>query len=98
MSYSPNTSEVCGIRVKHKNNPYIFDQFIEELYKHNPADLTVVDEIIDSSTSEDAIDETKDTLTLLLEYVESMGVSPENKKPLNDLLTSIYKEASELDV
>ncbi len=84
--------------VKHKNNPYIFDQFIEELYKHNPADLTVVDEIIDSSTSEDAIDETKDTLTLLLEYVESMGVSPENKKPLNDLLTSIYKEASELDV
>lgn len=90
-------SKIAGMFVKvivqKKNNPYWFDQFFENLQKHNPADISVIESTIEDSNSEDvSIDEAKDTLTILKECVELLDVG-EHKNPLNDLLRDLYIEA-----
>jgi len=98
IDFSKYSGVYVKVVVRNKTNPYIFDQFLQELNKVSPADVSVLDEIIEQNETEDSIDETKDTLTLLVEYVECMNIEEGNKKPLIEVLTKLYKEANELDV
>jgi hypothetical protein len=84
--------------VENKNNQHLYEQFLEALYKENPSDVSVVDAVIESEADMDSIDESKDTLTLMIEYVEGMSISEENKKPLIDTLKEIYLESVNLNV
>lgn len=79
--------------VQKKNNPYWFDQYVEALQKHNPADLSVIESAFEDGISEDVdIDEAKDTLTILKECVDSLEIE-DHKNSLNDLLRDLYLEA-----
>jgi len=98
IDFSVYTETYVKVIVRNKTSPYIFDQFLQELQKNSPADVSVLDEVVDTSDTDDDIDETKDTLTLLVEYVDNMPIDDNKKKPLVNLLTKIYKEANELDV
>jgi hypothetical protein len=84
--------------IEQKSNQYLFDQFLEALYKENPADVTIVEAVVDSELNIDSVDETKDTLTLLVEYVENLTIMEENKKPLIELLKTLYMESMNIDV
>lgn len=86
------------IVIEQKTNQGLFDQFLESLYKENPADVSVVEAVVDSDTDSESIDETKDTLTLLIEYVDGLNIIEENKKPLIELLKSLYMESQSIDV
>jgi DNA repair exonuclease SbcCD nuclease subunit len=81
-----------------KNNQYIFDQFLEALYKENPADVSIVEPVIDFSVDSEAIDESKDTLTILVEYIEGLPIAKENKKPVIDLMKKVYLESLSVEV
>lgn len=79
--------------VQKKNNPYWFDQFVDALQKHNPADLSVIESAFEDGISDDVdIDQAKDTLTILKECVDSLEID-EHKNALNDLLRELYLEA-----
>ena len=53
---------------------------------------------MESNITDDKIDETKDTLTLLVDYIESLSLDEENKRPLVELMKSLYIESQNLEV
>jgi DNA repair exonuclease SbcCD nuclease subunit len=92
-----NFSQLTGMFVKvivqKKNNPYWFDQFLENIQKSNPCDVSVIESSFEELTGDDeTFDETKDTLTILKECVDTLEIGA-HKNQLNDLLRDLYIEA-----
>ncbi len=83
------------IIVERKDNPYWYDQFLDKVYASSPADVSIVDQTL-QSYSEEEIDSAKDTLTILKEHVSSLGIPQEDD--LNLLLSNLYNEALSLDI
>lgn len=91
--YSAISGCFVKVIVQTKNNPYGFDQFIENLQKFNPCDISVIDSSVDEMVlaSEGDTDVTKDTLTILKEVVS--GLETEHKTQLTNFLSELYIEA-----
>lgn len=91
--YSNISGKYVKVIVQKKDNPYEFDQFIENLQKFNPCDISIIDASFEESgTSVDVSDDVaKDTLTILREVVNCLDTTHKNK--LNDLLSELYVEA-----
>jgi len=90
----------CYVKVivEEKTNPYLFEQFLDKLYQQNPADLNVVDGYDDLDDEDpEAIDQAKDTLTILREYIHQIDVS-EDKNELITLMHELYSEAADIEV
>ena len=72
---------------------YIFDRFLDRLYKLNPADVNIIEDsysILDETG--DFNFEAEDTLTTLIKYVDDIETDlPKNK--LKDLMKVLYTEA-----
>lgn len=84
--------------VEKKTNTYIFDQFIEAVKNENPVEVSIIDAMYDTDLDDDSIDETKDTLTLLVECVQNSGMDDKDMIPLIDLLKNLFLEAQNIDV
>jgi len=79
--------------VINKDNPYWFDTFLDKVHAENPLHLQVVDDNKHMDFFDDSeIDDIEDTLTIVEKYVDSLEIQGK-KKPLNDLMTSLYDEA-----
>ena len=89
----------CYVKViiEKKTNQILFNQFLEAIGKENPADVSVIEEFVDSLSGE-SIDETKDTLTLLIEYVQGLNIYEDNKQPLIELLRRLYTASQNIEV
>lgn len=80
--------------VKEKNNPYLFDIFLEDLHKYNPLNIIIVEETADVLLEEiSAIDESQDTLTTLHQYLDSIKTKEVDMNKLKNVLSSLYHEA-----
>ena len=76
-----------------KKNPYLFDKFIDKLYRHNPTDVNIIEDaysILEESGNFDF--EAEDTLTTLLKYVGEMDLDVKKIK-LEELMRGLYIEA-----
>ena len=62
------------------------------VYKSNPADLKIIEDMADYTLIDDSIDETEDTLTVLENYVNDLELDCD-KKILNSLFSDLYGEA-----
>ena len=70
-----------------------FDAFLDKLHAASPLHLHVVDDHKHMDLMDDAdVENVEDTLTILNKYVESMDIQGK-KKPLTELMTSLYNEA-----
>ena len=79
--------------VHDKKNPYLFDKFIDKLYRHNPTDVNIIEDaygILEESGNFDF--EAEDTLTTLLKYVGEMDLDVKKIK-LEELMRGLYLEA-----
>lgn len=84
--------------VKNKENPYLFDLFIDALYKIGPIDLVVIEDMADVLNEElNDIDETEDTLTILSKYIDNVKTKDLDANKLKNLLSSLYDEAMSLE-
>jgi hypothetical protein len=84
--------------VKNKDNPYLFDLFIDALYKINPIDLVIIEDIADVLNEEiNDIDETEDTLTILSRYIDNVKTKDLDSNKLKNMLSSLYNEAMSLE-
>jgi len=83
--------------IKNKNNPYLFDMFIDRLEKINPADMQIVEDHLNLGLvdDEEIVDEAEDTLTIFRKYVNNMTMDI-NKEKLNKTISEVYAEALEL--
>jgi hypothetical protein len=96
--FSHYTNKYVKVIVQRKTNPYWFDQFMDGLYKENPADVSIIEASMDdSSTEEVSLEAGKDTLTFLTDYVNGMNVES-HKNELIEQLRTLYIEAVNLDI
>jgi DNA repair exonuclease SbcCD nuclease subunit len=80
--------------VLNKQNPYLFDNVIDNLYKTGVSDLGIVEDFTDSTLDDDQdlIDQAEDTMTILGRYIDSMPLDIETPK-LKSMMREIYIEA-----
>jgi len=87
-------SSYVKVVVLNKQNPYLFDNVIDNLYKAVPADISIVEDFTETITEEDEelIDQAEDTMTILGKYIDGLTVNVEPEK-LKTLMRELYVEA-----
>ena len=75
QDYSQYDGCYVKVIVVNKKNPFWFDSLIDNLYKVNTEDISVVENFdIEDFNTEDLIDEAEDTMTILSKYVNSLEI------------------------
>ena len=89
------SNKYVKVVVLNKNNPYLFDKFMEKLYNVNPVDVTIIEDTIDLTESgdDDIITQSEDTLTILNKFVDSVQEDNIDNNRLKGILHEIYVEA-----
>jgi DNA repair exonuclease SbcCD nuclease subunit len=87
------------IIVANKTNPFLFDMFLNNLYKVTPIDVSIVEDIIDltEGVEDDIITNAEDTLTILNKYVDNIELPDIDNTKLKGILKSLYVEALNLE-
>lgn len=79
--------------VKSRTQPATFEAVMESLYKVNPLDVDVIDDVVVNDDGEEVMPSLDvDTLHLMREYVDSLTINC-NKDDLNSYLQHLYHEA-----
>jgi DNA repair exonuclease SbcCD nuclease subunit len=92
--FSKYESRVVKVIIKNKDNPQLFDLYIEKLEAVNPLNIQVVQDHLhlDLEDDNDIVDEAEDTLTILDNYVENLDIK-NDRVDLQKLLRDLYSEA-----
>lgn len=82
------------IVVLNKQNPYLFDNVVDNLYKVGVSDISIVEDFTDNSIDDDKelIDQAEDTMTILGKYIDNLTLNVESDK-LKSIMREIYVEA-----
>lgn len=93
--FSNYTNRYVKVIVLHKNNPYAFDKFMENIYSYNPIDVTIIEDTIDLTETgdDDIITQSEDTLTILNKFVDAVQEDNIDNNRLKSILHEIYVEA-----
>ena len=93
VSFDHLTDTYVKLVVKNKDNPYLFDLFVDKVNASNPAHLQVVEDNfhLDLEGDDTIIDEAEDTITIINKYIDNLQLS--DSKPMNDLFYDLYHEA-----
>ena len=87
------------IVVLNKQNPYLFDNVIDKLYKAGAADIAVVEDFSYNSVEldEDMVNQAEDTMTILNKYIDGLTLNVEPVK-LKNIMKELYVESLNVDV
>jgi len=80
------------IVVDRKQNYQMFETLVDRLYNVGVHDVKIIETLVDADTQEDLEVSTKDTLTLLNDYIDEVEMSVE-KSDLKNLMRSLYIES-----
>ena len=93
MNYEKYKGKFTKVIVVNKDNPYWFDSMLDKLHEASPLHVSVVDDHKHMDLMDDSdIEGVEDTLTILEKYIDGLEIQGQ-KKPLLDLMTSLYNEA-----
>ena len=91
----------CYVKVVvlNKQNPFLFDHVIDNLYKAGVSDLSIVEDFTDVNVDldQDIIDQAEDTITILSKYIDNLTLDVEPEK-LKTLMRELYVEALNTEV
>lgn len=91
----------CYIKiiVVNKNNPYLFDSVVDNLYKADVADISIVEDFteLDVEDDDELINQAEDTMTILSRYIDGLTLNVESDK-LKKLMRELYVEALTTEV
>ena len=92
---SKYTNAYVKVVVINKTNPYLFDRFMENLYKVNPIDITIAEDFTDltEGVEDDMINQAEDTLTIINKYVDGITEDNIDNNKLKNVLKELYVEA-----
>ena len=92
---SKYTNTYVKVVVVNKTNPFLFDRFMENLYKVNPIDITIAEDFTDltEGVEDDMINEAEDTLTIINKYVDGIQEQHIDNNKLKSVLKELYVEA-----
>ena len=80
--------------VLNKQNPYLFDHVIDNLYKVGVSDLSIVEDFSDTliDNDQEIVDQAEDTMTILSKYIDNLELDVEPDK-LKTIMRELYIEA-----
>ena len=79
---------------------YQFDRFTEKLLKADSHEVKIIEDFSDldaNSVSDDIVENTQDTMTLLSKYVEELDTTLDKPRLIN-LQRQLYTEAQDLEI
>jgi DNA repair exonuclease SbcCD nuclease subunit len=87
------------IIVVNKSNPYLFDSVLDNLYKADVADVSIVEDFseMDINNDEELINQAEDTMTILSHHIDGLTLNVESDK-LKKLMRELYVEALNTEV
>ena len=77
-----------------RNDPFVFDMFMDKLYAANPIDISIIEDVssIIDTAEDDVIDEAQDTPSILDGYISGLKLQVDNDR-MKDYMREIYKDA-----
>ena len=80
--------------VLNKQNPYLFDNVVDNIYKAGVCDISIVEDFTEIVLEDDQelIDQAEDTMTILSKYIDNLTLNVEAEK-LKTLMRELYVEA-----
>lgn len=93
-NFSKYTNTIVKVIVAKKVDPYLFEVFMDKVYKSQPHDVSVVEDFTDYTqiSDEDVIDQADDTMTTLSKYVDGLQIDLD-KERLKTYMREVYVEA-----
>lgn len=97
VNYEDCSEKFVKVIVVNKTDFQKFDAFLDNLYRNNPAEVKIIEDLseFESSTMNDNIN-LEDTMTLLSEYVDGVETDAD-KERLKTLLKALYVEAHDYE-
>lgn len=93
ISASKYKDKYVKLIVKNKTDSYKFDVFVDELYRNEVADLSIVDDSTEWDFEEASdIDATEDTMSLLTNYIDNYEIDVDKNK-LKSIMQDLYVSA-----
>lgn len=85
--------------VLNKQNPFLFEHVLDNLYKIGVSDLSIVEDFTDNviGNDQDIIDQAEDTMTILSKYIDNLELDVESDK-LKTVMRELYVEALNTEV
>lgn len=98
-SYDYDALKDCYVRVVslNKQNPYMFDTVMDNLYKSGAANVSIVEDFKDDTAEDDIINEAEDTMTILGKYIDNLTLDVESDK-LKTVMRQVYIEALNTEI
>lgn len=93
-NYAPLKDCFVKVVVLNKQNPFLFDSVLDNIYKAGVADLSIVEDFTDTliDIDQEIIDQAEDTMTILSKYIDNLTLNVEGDK-LKTLMRELYVEA-----
>jgi hypothetical protein len=93
-NFTPLKDTYVKVIVVNKQNPYLFDNVIDNLYKSGASDISIVEDFTDTviENDQELIDQAEDTMTILGKYIDNLTLNVESDK-LKSLMRELYIEA-----
>jgi DNA repair exonuclease SbcCD nuclease subunit len=93
-NYTQHHDTYVKVVVLNKQNPFMFDTVIDNLYKCGISDLSIVEDFSEISVDQDQelIDQAEDTMTILSKYIDGLQLNVEPDK-LKTIMRELYVEA-----
>jgi DNA repair exonuclease SbcCD nuclease subunit len=96
--YSKMKDCYVKIIVVNKQNPYLFDTVVENLYKIGVADIAIVEDFTEENIADDElVNQAEDTMTILSKYIDGLTLNVNSDK-LKNLMRELYVEALNTEI
>ena len=92
LNVSSYKDKFIKIIVDEKRNYQMFETLVDRLYNVGSHDVKIVEILVDSDDIDDVHLETKDTMTLLNEYIDEVDIAVD-KSSLKNVMRSLYIES-----
>ena len=93
-------SKYVKLVVANKNDLYKFDKFTDKLFKADCHEVKIIEDFTDldaNTVSDDIVENTQDTMTLLGKYIDDLDVNLDKTKLKSDI-SKLYHEAQDLEL
>ena len=93
-------SKYVKLVVVNKNDLYKFDKFTDKLFKADCHEVKIIEDFTDldaNTVSDDIVENTQDTMTLLGKYIDVLDVNLDKTKLKGDI-SKLYHEAQDLEL